>query len=136
MTDESKHSGEEPDVAYLSDEWIQLADAALVNVTPVTENVEVAVQILGEDNHPSAGYRLILGPDRVRMLNDGEPGHVRLTMPYQVSAAIARGEIGAQRAFLDGRIQIGGDTTALLGHQDQLAAVDDQLADLRSRTRF
>ena len=56
--------------------------------------------------------------------------------PTGIAAAIARGEIGAQRAFLDGEIRLGGDTTALLGHQAELAEIDDRLADLRAITRY
>jgi putative sterol carrier protein len=121
---------------YLSDEWFKQADMALQNVPALSEHVTVAVRITGDGRVPDIAYRLILGPGQVRMINDAEPGDVRLTMPYPISVAIARGEIGAQRAFLDGEIQLGGDTTALLGHQSQLADIDDQLAELRSRTNY
>ncbi|MDH3296114.1 MAG: SCP2 sterol-binding domain-containing protein [Acidimicrobiia bacterium] len=123
-------------IDYLSDEWFRLADAALATLPAVADNVTVAVQVLGDHDGPQACYRLVLGPDRVSVINDDKPGDVRLTMPYSVAAAIAQGRVGAQRAFLDGHITLGGDTTALLGHQDQLAEIDDRLVWLRSRTRF
>ena len=52
------------------------------------------------------------------------------------ACAIAQGLTGAQRAFLDGKIQLGGDTTALLGHQGQLSQIDDQLSGLRAQTVY
>ncbi|MDH5520446.1 MAG: hypothetical protein OEZ14_07930, partial [Acidimicrobiia bacterium] len=61
---------------------------------------------------------------------------VTLTMSYAIASAIARAEIGAQRAFLDGEVRLGGDTTALLGHQAQLAEIEDRLGELRARTRY
>ena len=123
-------------VDYLSDEWFMQADRALESVSALSEDVTVAVRITGDGQGPDFAYRLILGPGQVRMINDSEPGDVRLTMPYPISVAIAQGKLGAQRAFLDGEIQLGGDTTALLGHQSQLADIDDQLTELRSRTRY
>jgi hypothetical protein len=121
---------------YLSSQWFEQADADLARLPVLADGVTIAVRVTGGGRRPDVAYRLVLGPDRVRMISDDYPGDVRLTMSYEISAAIARGELGAQRAFLDGKIQLGGDTTALLGHQRQLAEIDDQLADLRARTRF
>lgn len=126
----------ERSIPYLSDEWIRQADEALAGLAAVAGDVTVAVRVTGDGERPDVSYRLVLGPDKVRMIGDDQNGDVRLTMPYAVSAAIAQGRIGAQRAFLNGQIQLGGDTTALLGHQAPLAEVDDRLAELRARTRF
>jgi hypothetical protein len=131
-------------IPYLSNEWFRLADEALSNLRPIPEPVTVAVRVTparGVDDVETTGsgiihYRLVLGPDRVRMIADDEPGDVRLTMSFATASAIARGDAGAQRAFLNGEVQLGGDTTALLGHQDHLSQIDDQLVPLRDRTIF
>lgn len=131
-------------VDYLSAQWFRDADEALAGLTPIPSAVTVAVRVVdlprGRDDVP---YRLILGPDRVRIAadghddpTDGERDAVTLTMSYAIATAIARGEIGAQRAFLDGEVRLGGDTTTLLGHQARLAEIEDRLGELRSRTRY
>ena len=59
-----------------------------------------------------------------------------MTMGWELAMAVNQGRDSAQRAFLDGRLVLGGDPGVLLGHQERLAAVDDALAELRARTRY
>ena len=136
MTLDSGGSADQPLIGYLGDEWLRAADQAVRDLTPIPSAVIVAVQVDRDNHEPPVRYRLVLGPDRVRLLADDEPGQVLLIMSYQTACAIAQGRLGARRAFLDGDIRLGGDSTALLGHQRQLAEIDDRLAELRSRTRF
>ncbi len=137
-------------IDYLSDEWFDEADRAVADLTPLPDPVSVGIRVVGEG--ATRHYSLVLGPDRVAVRRpDGDGGDtegdtdnsssrwnesVRLTMPLTVAAAVAQGRVGAQRAFLDGQIQLGGDTTVLLGYQQQLSDIDDRLASLRARTRF
>ncbi len=135
-------------IDYLSDEWLDEADRAVADLSPLPDPVSVGIRVVGE--RATRHYSLVLGPDRVAVRRpDGDEGEnegdnrssrstesVRLTMPLPVAAAVARGRVGAQRAFLDGQIQLGGDTTVLLGYQQQLSDIDDRLAALRARTRF
>jgi hypothetical protein len=141
-------------IDYLSDEWFDEADRAVADLTPLPDPVSVGIRVVGE--RATRHYSLVLGPDRVAVRRpDGDEGgtegdtdgetdnsssrwteSVRLTMPLTVAAAVAQGRVGAQRAFLDGQIQLGGDTTVLLGYQQQLSDIDDRLASLRARTRF
>lgn len=148
-------------IDYLSDEWLGEADRAVADLPPLPDAVTVGIRII--DGGAVIGYSLVLGPDRVSIrpyrgdtedpsatspASTAEPStetgddrdrphdDVRLTMPMEVAVGIARGQAGAQRAFLDGHIQLGGDTTVLLGYQQHLAEIDDRLSDLRSRTRF
>lgn len=129
-------------VEYLSPAWFRHADEAVATLTPIPTPVTVSVRVVDlPRDRGDVPYRLVLGPDRVRLLadegrsTDGQ-GDVTLTMSYEIASAIARGEVGAQRAFLDGEVRLGGDTTALLGHQARLAEIEDRLSDLRSRTRY
>ncbi len=132
-------------VEYLSEEWFREADAEVAALSPIPSPVTVVVEVGARRGHGAQDvtYRLVLGPDRVRVLagepgsdGDAADGHVTLTMTYETASAIAQGKIGAQRAFLDGDVRLGGDTTALLGHQARLAEIEDRLSDLRSRTRY
>lgn len=140
-TDETPAEGT---IDYLSDEWLDEADRAVADLPALPDPVSVGIRVMGE--RATRRYSLVLGPDRVAVRRptdgggDDGPGRstdsVRLTMPLAVAAAVAQGRVGAQRAFLDGQIQLGGDTTVLLGYQQQLSAIDDRLASLRARTRF
>ena len=59
-----------------------------------------------------------------------------MTLSWEVAVAIATGRASAQRAFLDGDLQLGGDTGLLLGHQRALTDIEDRLDELRAETDF
>jgi hypothetical protein len=135
---------------YLSDRWLDAADRALADLEPIPESLTMGVTVVdGPDGVRS--YRLVFGPDRVGIdrvgtgrteagtdTGDGRAADtdVRMTLTWATAVAIANGQASAQRAFLDGDIQFGGDASVLLGHQDRFAAVDDRLAALRAGTDF
>lgn len=122
-------------VPYLSEAWLQRADAALTDLPPIADDLAVGIVVTGGpdgDRH----YRLILGPERVGVSPEPEPAGVRMSLAWADAVAIARGRSSAQRAFLDGRLRLGGDVSLLLGHQTAMAAIDDRLADLRAKTDF
>ena len=61
---------------------------------------------------------------------------LRLSTDYATAARVAAGELGAQRAFVEGRLRVGGDLSLLIAHQRALAAVDDALAPVRAETVY
>ena len=119
---------------YLGDEWIDAAEAAVADLAPSTYAFAIGYTVtdgpLGERS-----YTLRLGPDRVS-IRSGSDAPVTLRMTWPVAVAIAKGELSAQRAFLDGNMRIDGDAQALLGASDDLLAVDQRLAAVRAKTRF
>ncbi len=122
-------------LAYLSDAWLAEADAALADLVPIPDALAVGIEVVGGPRGDRS-YRLILGSDRVGVSTEAEPAGVRMTVEWGDAVAIAMGRSSAQRAFLDGRLRLGGDIALLLGHQDALAAIDDRLAGLRDSTDF
>lgn len=120
---------------YLDDDWLQAADGALSSLEPLSSAVSVGFQVRS-GKEPDRSYQLILGPDRVGVERGLDGCGVRLVLDWDLAVAIATGVVSAQRAFLDGNIQLGGDASLLLGHQDELARIDDRLADLRTITQF
>ena len=120
---------------YLSDEWLAEADAALAGLAPLPRPLTVGFVVTGGPDGDRS-YRIRLGPEQVRLWSGREDAPVALVQAWSTARAIAQGERSAQRAFLDGDIRIDGDVTALLGHQQALAGIEDRLADLRSRTSF
>lgn len=123
------------DPAYLSDAWLAQADAALADLAPIPDPLAVGIEVLGGP-HGDRAYRLVLGPDRVGVSPEPEPAGVRMTVEWADAVAIAQGRSSAQRAFLDGRLRLGGDISLILGHQAALAAIDDRLVALRDSTDF
>jgi hypothetical protein len=120
---------------YLSDEWLTAADEALSGLQPVENELVVGYRVLGGPDGESS-HQLVLGPDRVGASRGTGDAGLTLTMSWDLAVSIARGEVCAQRAFLDGRIQLGGDPAVLLGHQQRLAEIDDRLAGLRDQTSY
>jgi len=60
---------------------------------------------------------------------------LRFTTDYATAARIAAGGLGAQRAFVEGRLRVGGDLSLLIRHHKALSTIDDVLAGVRARTR-
>ena len=58
------------------------------------------------------------------------------SLDYDVAVAIARGELSAQTAFMQGRLKLGGDVMVLVRQHALLDALDDGLAELRERTEY
>jgi len=127
-----------PSLVYLSDAWLEAANDALEGMTPLLVRLRVGFKVAGRSSDPSAtsAHTLILGADRVGLEQGLDDPDVTLTMDWDVAARIARGDSSAQRAFLDGLIELGGRPDQLLGHQADLAAVEDRLAAVRARTVF
>ena len=119
---------------YLSETWLDRAAAAIADVEPVDEAFSIGYIVTGGPDGDRA-HTLHLGPDLVTF-RPGADAPVTLEMTWSIACAIARGELSAQRAFLDGDMRIGGDAQALVGTTDSLAAVDQRLAQLRTTTTY
>lgn len=126
---------------YLSPEWLDAArdavaadDALAAALAGVTLTVEQAV-----DGTPDGTVRWNVSVhDGKVMLTPGPAARpdVRFTTTWDTAVAIARGELAAQRAFVEGRLRVGGDLTVLITHQRAVAAVDDALAGVRAATTY
>ena len=86
----------------------------------------------------------VLAPDRYHLeVGDGRvsvhPGAaeaptVRFSSDLATAWEIASGRGSAQRAFMAGRLRVGGDLRALLDHAAGLGATTDAFAAVRART--
>jgi hypothetical protein len=126
-------------VQFLSDEWIDALDAA-ARAHPRLANDAgtpplVVQQTVTDTAWGDVSYRL--------EVRDGEVGvrhgavldpTVSLTTDVATAAAIARGELAAQLAFMQGRLRIGGNVGALLTHQQVLVDFGDLFAEVRAHT--
>ena len=73
---------------------------------------------------PAWHFRFADGAVRVHAGSDVD-ADVWLTSDEATAEAIQSGQLSAQRAFLDGVLQIGGDMTLLLTHRRALAAIGE-----------
>jgi len=128
-------------VRYLSPVWIEAAGAAVAAddtlgaaLAGVTLTVE---QVVTGGPDGDIVWSLAVEDGKVALTPGPAPRYdLRLTTDYATAAAIAAGGHGAQRAFVEGRLRVGGDLSLLVAHQRALAAVDDALAGVRARTTY
>lgn len=130
-----------PVAQYLSDEWIERADAALAANADLAEvAAEVDLTIQYEVSGAPVGkrsYALRLERGTASIEDGPHPdAPVTFTLDYRTAAAIARGETSAQAAFMRGDLKLGGDMTVLIRQHDLLGALDDAMAELRADTDF
>jgi len=126
-------------VQYLSDEWMQTADEALAGDSALTSSdadLLIQYEVAGAPSGKVA-YALRAGGGSAGI----EPGPhpdapVTFTLDYATAARIARGELSAQAAFMQGDLKLGGDVTVLIHQHELLGQIDDALAPLRADTEF
>jgi putative sterol carrier protein len=126
-------------VRYLSDAWLAALDEAVrrdpgLRAAAGTARLVVQQTVTGTE-HGDVVYRVQLRDGEARVLPgpDAE-ADVQLSADAETATGIARGQLAAQDAFMQGRLRIGGDVTRLLGHQAVFASVTDVAAALRDET--
>jgi hypothetical protein len=126
---------------YLSDEWFDAAQQALSTddvLAKATAEVELTVQqmVTGAPDGDVA-YHVAVDHGSVRLV-PGEAADPTVTFiqTWDTAAAIGRGELSAQGAFMTGLIRVRGDLPKLVEHGDVFGGVDDVLAELRAQTTY
>jgi hypothetical protein len=111
-------------VAFASPEWIAELD---VQAQAVSVPADLAIVI--EQHVDAVSWHFVIADGRVRVLaGPSENPTVRLSSDRATAEAIQRGELSAQRAFLDGAFRIGGDVNALMTHRPLLTTLGELLA--------
>lgn len=127
---------------YLTPAWMEAARQALSRseslrdlTAGLTLTIEqVAIDVTGHQGG-TVRWQLRVDDGRVELHEGPAPrGDLRFTTDRATAAAIASGELGAQQAFIEGRLRVSGDLSLLVRHQRTLAAVDDVLATVRAET--
>jgi len=126
-------------VEFLSDTWVDALDDAARrhpgNVDSTSDTPLIVQQTVVGTKWGDVSYRLEVREGTITVRHGAvlDPT-VTLTTDRATAAAIARGELAAQAAFMQGRLRIGGNVGALLAHQDVLAGLGDLFADVRADT--
>ena len=123
---------------YLSSAWLEAAGDALAGdpgLPTATAGIRLTLeQVVHDTPEGTVVWHLVID-DGVRLaVGAAEHADLRFTTSYPIAAAIAAGELAAQRAFICGDLRLGGNLSLLSRHQRALAAVHDVLGDLRKAT--
>lgn len=126
---------------FLSDEWLDAFDDALRADPSVAGRfaaspIAIAQEVTSDGSGPRS-YVVVLDGDGGRLLRDGTAtGDVTFVCDRATAAALARGELNAQRALTSGRLKLRGDVDRLGSAAGALTALGDVLAELRANTTF
>ncbi|MBS1837839.1 MAG: SCP2 sterol-binding domain-containing protein [Actinobacteria bacterium] len=127
-------------VAYLSDEWFEVAGQALANSTELAERTaEVDLAIAYEVSGAPGGkvvYTLRFDHGTTTLANGVSDAPVSFSLDYDTASEIARGDVAAQAAFMQGRLKLVGDVNVLIRDGAVLDGVADALGSLRTDTEF
>jgi glutamine cyclotransferase len=128
---------------YLTAEWLDAAADALAaddTLATALAGVDLTIEHTVVDGDAARGavtWHVAVADGKVSLAAGPAPrADVRFTTDRATAAAIASGALPAQRAFVEGRLQVGGDLSVLITHQRAVAAVDDALAPLRPHTTY
>jgi hypothetical protein len=126
---------------YLSDEWIDGAERALAGdgVLPdaAADVVLTVQQVVTGGPDGDATYHVDVDRGAVHIVaGEASDPTVTFIQSWDTAAAIARGELSAQGAFMTGLIRVRGDLPTLVEHGDVFGGLDDVLGDLRSQTTY
>lgn len=117
---------------YLSDEWIQEANAALrASGLRAPDGEQFAV----EQRVGQVVFHMVFDSDgaSVRTGAATEPAVV-FSQSWDTAVAIAQGEQSAEEAVLNGEVTFDGDPMTLLSRRRLLTRAEDVFADVRART--
>jgi len=120
---------------FLSPEWLaDLAAAATGASGPDEEPFTLQQVVVGP---PDVAWAVTVGAGKV-IVEVGRVDSPTVTFSQDVAtaAAIHRGELSAQAAFMTGRLRVGGDVRALLERQGTLAELDDTFGPVRRATTY
>jgi putative sterol carrier protein len=126
---------------FLSDEWLDAFDGALRADPTVAGRfagapIAIAQEVTCEAEAP-VRYVVVLDENGGRLERDpATSGDVTFACDRATAAALARGEINAQRALTSGRLKLRGDVDRLGGAAGALTALGDILSGLRAATTF
>jgi putative sterol carrier protein len=126
--------------AYLSEEWLDAARAALEAQEidpPVVPPLAIAQRII---DGPQGEVSFVIAFDgraaTVRPGDGSADADLRFTQDYPTAAAIAQGTMSAQSAFMRGLLRVGGDISRMITAAPTIEAIGDVFAELRHTTTY
>lgn len=126
---------------FLTDAWLGELNAAARGRDPGRAGTADASLVLqqvvtgGPDGERRYWVRLEGG---IVAFGSGEAAapDATFTQDYATAAALNRGELRAEDAFLAGRVRVAGNLAVLLAHRSVLTTLEDVFADVRVGTTY
>ncbi|UDY37926.1 SCP2 sterol-binding domain-containing protein [Dermatobacter hominis] len=127
-------------VAYLSDEWLERAGASLAASDELAQrtadlDLAIAYEVAGAPAG-KVGYTIRFDHGTTSVTPGAVEAPVSFQLDYDTAAAIAKGDLSAQAAFMQGRLKLVGDVNVLIRDGAVLDGVADALGELRADTEF
>jgi hypothetical protein len=125
-------------VRFLSDEWLAALGRAAetIDVDPdVSVVIEQTVRSGGGDHEDVTWHTTVAGGRVEVSPGPSSIAAIRLSSDAETAWQIAGGRLSAQRAFLDGRLRLGGDVRSLMAARPALDAIADAFSGVRAETR-
>ena len=122
---------------FLTQEWIAELDAAARRVK-VPDDVDLTVQqVVEAEDGSRVEFAIRVADGRISVLSGcAEAADVTITQDRPTAEQIARGQLSAQTAFMEGRLRIGGDLRGAVDRALDLARLEDVFAAARGSTTW
>ncbi|MEO7428965.1 MAG: SCP2 sterol-binding domain-containing protein [Acidimicrobiales bacterium] len=122
---------------FLSDAWVADLDAA-AGTTRVDAALRLVIQqIVLQDRGEERAFTIRIADGAVTVApGRADDADVSFTQDRATATAIARGELSAQAAFIEGRLRIAGDLRKVMDRARELATLDDVFASARATTTW
>lgn len=126
---------------YLSPEWLAEAGAAASaseSLRRATADVTLVVQhVVRGAPEGDTSYHVVVDHGTVSVVPGPAPrADVTFSEDHATAAAIGRGDLSAQAAFMVGKLRVGGDLEKLLACQEAFSGIDDVFDHLRATTTW
>jgi hypothetical protein len=113
---------------FLSDEWMSAVRDALNgsdDIRSATKGVELTIQqvVTGTDAGETKYWTKLSDGAVDGGLGDAPAADVTITQDYETAAAMNKGELNAQAAFMQGKLKVTGNMGKLLQHQGAMQAL-------------
>ena len=105
---------------FLTSSWFAELTARAAELRPPAA-LELSIEQRIDDEPQECWQVRIAGGGVEIVRSPVKEADVHIITDRATATGIQAGEISAQRAFLDGRLRIGGDVQALMNHRDALA---------------
>lgn len=129
-----------PVAEFLSDAWLDELEqaAALAGAAPAELRLVIQQVVLdGPRGDEVAAYAIGLRDGAISLRRGHvDDADVTFTQHRATAAAIARGDMSAQAAFLAGDLRVGGDLRTALEQGKAITAIEDVFAEVRATTTW
>lgn len=122
---------------FLTDAWIAELGAAADAASVPAELHLVVQQVVLHDRGDETTFAIRIADGTVAVQSGrADDADLSFTQDRATAAAIAKGELSAQAAFMAGRLRVGGDLREVLERARELVAIDDIFAAPRATTTW